>query len=78
MRNLENLTRQVVLKLVLGHTRQTAHVLKVHPCFLRNGECQGFKCRVNLFHSLRRHNSPLCENIGLFKELCLIIALFQS
>ena len=31
-----------------------------------------------MFHSLRRHDSPLCENIGLFKELCLIIALFQS
>jgi len=77
MGNLEDLTRQVVLQLVLGHTCQTAHVLKVNPCFLSNGECQSFKCRVNVFHSLRRHDSSLCENIGLCKELCLIIALFK-
>ena len=78
MGNLEDIARQVVLQLVLGHTRQTAHVLKVNPCFLRNGERESFKCCVNVFHSLRRHDSPLCENIGLFKELSLIIALFQS
>ena len=78
MGNLENLASQVVLQLVLSHARQSTHVLKVNPCFLRNGERESFKCCVNVFHSLRRHDSPLCENIGLFKELCLIIALFQS
>ena len=38
MGNLENLTRQVVLQLVLSHTRQSTHVLKVNPCFFCNGE----------------------------------------
>ena len=78
MWNLEDLARQVVLQLVLGHTCQSTHVLKVNPCFLRNGERECFKCCINVFHSIRRHDSPLCENIGLFKELSLIIALFQS
>ena len=78
MGNFEDLASKVVLQLVLTHSGELSHIFKVNPCFLSNGECQSFKCRVNVFHSLRRHDSPLCENIRLFKELSLIIALFQS
>ena len=66
MGNFENFAHKVMLQLVLGHTRQTAHVLKVNPCFLRNGERECFKCRINVFHSLWRYDTTVFQLVECF------------
>ena len=74
---LENRPCQVTLQFVLRHTRQSTHVRKVNPCLFRNGERECFKCRVYMIDRFWRNDRSLCENIGLCKEFCLIIALFK-
>ena len=73
----ENRTCQFIRDLLFRFTAELRHKRHIYPCFLSDGECQGFAWRVHRGNGFRLTDGALCKNIGQPFEILLLIQNFQ-
>ena len=78
MRNFENLAGEIMFQFIFCHSRQAAHIVKIHSCLFCYRKRKSFQRGFNVFNCFRRNDGTLEEDIGFFFQFCFVIVLFQA